>query len=77
MAISKRQTDEWKEIVKQLEAIANQKNITQEEIADRTGMIQSAISRVFAAKFIPKLSTVFLIAEALGVEIKITEKSKM
>jgi hypothetical protein len=40
-------------------------------------MIQSAISRVFAAKFIPKLSTVFLIAEALGVEIKITEKSKM
>lgn len=80
MNISKINPEQWKEIVKglvvQLKVVADQKNITQEELADRTGMIQSGISRIFKGKHIPKLSTIVLIAIALGVEIKIVDPSK-
>jgi transcriptional regulator with XRE-family HTH domain len=63
----------WEELVRQLEHIAEQKGITQSEIATRTGLFQSNISRVFLLKYVPTLKTITLIANAIGAEIKIEE----
>jgi len=68
------QSEEWKKIVIQLREVADQKGITQEEISDKTGMLQSGISRIFSMAYIPKISTLVLIANALGVELNIKDK---
>lgn len=68
--------DNWKEIVIQLREVYESKNITQEEISYKTGMLQSSISRVFSCEFAPKLSTLVIIADALGVELIISDKIK-
>lgn len=59
----------WQEIVLELKSIAEQQGVTQDQIADRTGLIQSNVSRIFNLKFIPRISTLTAIAKALNVEI--------
>lgn len=61
----------WKQIISDLKSIAAEKGITQEEIAEKTGLIQSNISRLFSLKYCPTLNTLALICDAVGVEIKI------
>ena len=68
-----KQTDDWKKIVIQLREIAEAKKMTQEELSDKTGMLQSSISRIFALQFIPKISTIISIAKALEVDLIVTD----
>jgi DNA-binding phage protein len=64
---------QWESLVAELRHIATEKGITQEMIAERTGMIQSNISRIFSLKYSPNLETVVSIASALDVQLKIEE----
>jgi transcriptional regulator with XRE-family HTH domain len=45
-----------------------EKNITQEELADRIGCTQSAISKILTRKARPRRTTIFKLSEALKVE---------
>lgn len=45
-----------------------QKNVTQEELADRIGCTQSAVSKMLTRNARPRRSTIFKMAEALRVE---------
>lgn len=52
-----------------LKEIAKEKGITQQEIAEKTGLHQSNIARVFSVKFIPSFKNFIAIAKAIGIEI--------
>ena len=52
----------------QLSKLLIEKNITQEELADRTGCTQSAISKMLTRNARPRRTTIFKKAEALRVE---------
>lgn len=51
-----------------LSKLLNQKNITQEELADRIGCTQSAISKMLTRNARPRRTTILKLAEALKVE---------
>ncbi len=57
----------WKVLVLLLKEIADNKGITQLEISERTGMLQSAVSRFFSLKFKPTLETFLQVAQALKI----------
>ena len=63
----KNQNEHWKMLVLLLKEIADQKGISQNEISEQTGMLQSAISRFFSLKFKPTLDTFLQVAQALKV----------
>ena len=63
----KNQNEHWKVLVLLLKEIADQKGISQNEISEQTGMLQSAISRFFSLKFKPTLDTFLQVAQALKV----------
>ena len=63
----------WEDLVAELQHAAEQKAITQEMIAERTGLIQSNISRLFALKYQPNIKTLLLVASAVGVNLKLEE----
>lgn len=57
----------WKVLVLLLKEIADQKGISQNEISEQTGMLQSAVSRFFSLKFKPTLETFLQVAQALKI----------
>lgn len=61
------QNEQWKLLVLILKEIADSKGISQIEIAERSGLIQSNISRFFALKFKPTLDTFLQVAKAIKV----------
>lgn len=63
----------WKVYVLLLKEVALEKKITQELISDRTGLIQSNVSRIFALKYRPTLDTYLKIADAIGLRIRIED----
>jgi transcriptional regulator with XRE-family HTH domain len=64
---NKNQNEQWMLLVLLLKEIADQKKITQEQIALDTGMMQSAVSRFFSLKFKPTLDTFLQVSKALKV----------
>ncbi|MBX9886685.1 MAG: helix-turn-helix transcriptional regulator [Flavobacteriaceae bacterium] len=64
------ENERWKLLVLRLKEEADKKKITQEEIARKTGLIQSNISRFFSLKYCPNMSTFILISKALGITLK-------
>jgi transcriptional regulator with XRE-family HTH domain len=66
-------TPNWEKVVLQLKEAAINKKISQKELAKRTGMLQSAISRIFACECESKHSTLVRIADAIGVKIEVIE----
>ena len=67
MSQNKNNNEHWKVLVLLLKKIADNKGITQLEISERTGMLQSAVSRFFSLKFKPTLETFLQVAQALKV----------
>lgn len=65
---------QWKLLVFLLDEIRQQKGITQQEIADKTGLIRSNISRFFSAKFTPDLKNFLIIAKAIEVNFFFEDK---
>lgn len=57
----------WQLFVLLLKEIADQKNITQQEIADKSGLLQSNVSRFFSLKYKPTLDTFLQVAKAIKV----------
>lgn len=67
MANNKNQNEQWMLLVLLLKKIAEKKGITQGQIADKTGLLQSNISRFFSLKYKPTLDTFLQISKAIKV----------
>ena len=68
MKLSNTYTDQqWKLLVTKLKDIATAKGITQQQIAEATGLHQSSVARVFSLKYCPTLDMYLKIAGAIGV----------
>ena len=50
--------------------------LTQEELARKAGLKQSAVARMESVKSIPRLDTVLKVADALGLEMTFVQKAK-
>ena len=59
--------EQWMLLVLLLKEIAEEKGITQNQIAEQTGLIQSAVSRFFSLKFNPTLDTFLQVSKAIQV----------
>jgi len=59
--------NQWKILVLLLQQIAEQKGLTQQEIAEKSEMHQSHISRFFALKYSPDMRTFLKVAKAIEV----------
>ncbi len=57
----------WMLLVQILRKIAEKKGISQQEIANRTGLKRSNVSRTFALRFCPSLKNFIAIARAINV----------
>ena len=67
MANNQNKNEQWMLLVLLLKEIAEEKGITQNEIAEQTGMIQSAVSRFFSLKFKPTIDTFLQVSKAIKV----------
>lgn len=67
MAQNKNRNEQWMLLVLLLKEIADKKRITQGQIAEQTGLIQSNISRFFSLKYKPTLDTFLQVAKAINV----------
>lgn len=76
MTISKnnQENEQWKLLVLLLKEIADAKNITQQQIADESGLLQSNISRFFSLKYKPTLDTFLQVAKAVNVNFFFEDK---
>ncbi|MBP5744439.1 MAG: helix-turn-helix transcriptional regulator [Oscillospiraceae bacterium] len=50
--------------------------LTQEELAGKAGLKQSAVARMESVKSVPRLDTVLKVADALGLEMTFEQKTK-
>lgn len=57
-----------------LKEIAESKGITQQQIADETGLIRSNVSRFFSLKYKPTLDTFLQVAKSVGVNFFFEDK---
>ena len=67
MSENKNQNEQWMLLVLLLKEIAEEKGITQNQIAEQTGMIQSSVSRFFSLKFKPTIDTFLQVSKAIKV----------
>ena len=61
-------------LIEQIVAERKNKNITQKELAEITGISQQAISRLELEKHIPKIDTFIKILDGLDLELNIVQK---
>jgi transcriptional regulator with XRE-family HTH domain len=66
--------NQWKILVLLLQQIAEQKGLTQQEIAKKSEMHQSHISRFFALKYSPDIKTFLKISKAIEVNFFFEDK---
>ena len=67
MPNNQNQNEQWMLLVLLLKEIAEKKGITQGQIAEQTGLLQSNISRFFSLKYKPTLDTFLQISKAIRV----------
>ena len=67
MTQNKNQKEQWMLLVLLLKEIADKKGITQMQIAEQTGLLQSNISRFFSLKYKPTLDTFLRVSKAIKV----------
>lgn len=65
--------DVRKRIGRQLAEIRRAKGMTQQEVADKAGLLRPHIARIEAGSFSVGIDTLEAIADALGQQIKIEE----
>lgn len=58
-----------KKLIAKLQQLMAENKITQMELAERTGYMQSNISRIFAGKYSPSLDIILTIAESIGYKL--------
>ena len=65
-------------VVDELVALRKEKHMTQQDIADATGMKRANIARVEGKKFTPTIDVLMRYAECLGaaVDMKVVEKKE-
>lgn len=71
------QDTQWQLLVLLLKEIAEQKKLTQNDIAEITGMQQSAISRLLLLKYKPTLETFLKVAKAIKVNFFFEDKENI
>lgn len=58
-----------------LKRAAEAQDITQQAIANKTGLIQTNVARTLAGKYLPNLALFLKLADAIGMKVTITTKS--
>lgn len=61
------ENQQWQLLVLLLKEIAIQKGLKQEDIAEKSGLLQSNVSRFFSLKYKPTLDTFLQVAKAIKV----------
>lgn len=69
-------TEAAHKLVEFLKSQAKEKNITEVEIARRTGLKQQNVNRLFLGKYLPSLDNFLKISDAIDFQIKIEPKPK-
>ena len=64
------------EILTQIKQHCEKEAISNEMIAERTGLMPSNIGRVLSSKYSPPLDVLLLITESVGLEIIVKEKAR-
>lgn len=57
------------QFAKQLAELRRSKGLSQEELAERSGLHAIAITYIETGKRVPRLDTVFKLAEGLGIDV--------
>jgi transcriptional regulator with XRE-family HTH domain len=65
--------EEMRMLLNILKEQAKAKGITEQQIADKTGFIQSNVNRMFAGKYSPLLDNFLELADAVGYHIELKE----
>jgi transcriptional regulator with XRE-family HTH domain len=65
--------EETRILLNRLKELAKEKGITDQQIADKTGFIQSNVNRMFAGKYSPLLDNFIELADAVGYHIELKE----
>lgn len=63
-------------LVEQLIALRKEQHMTQQDIADATGMQRANVARIEGRRYTPTLDVLMRYAKCLGMEIEITLKKK-
>lgn len=74
MKDNNKQNEQWKLLVLLLKEIAESKGVTQQQIAEQTGLVQSNVSRFFSLKYKPNLDVFLQIAKAINVNFFFEDK---
>lgn len=70
IVIEQRTSEQLSRIVSQLVDIRKQSQMTQQDIADRTGIKRANISRIESQKYTTRLDILMKYADALGMQIQ-------
>jgi transcriptional regulator with XRE-family HTH domain len=70
------ENEHWKVLVLLLKEVAEQKNLTQQQVADTVGITQSNLSRLFAVKYKPNLDLFLRVANAVGLHVYLDNKKQ-
>jgi transcriptional regulator with XRE-family HTH domain len=68
-----RYQEEMRMLLSTLKERAKEKGITEQQIADITGFIQSNVNRMFAGKYSPLWDNFIELADAVGFHIELKE----
>lgn len=75
MESNNNQGEHWKVFVFLLDEIRKQNGQTMQDVADKTGILQSHVARFFSAKYKPALPLFLDVAKAVGVNFFFESKN--
>lgn len=64
----------WKAFVMLIDQVAKQKKLTSYDLAERTGMRDNSIRRIFQLKYCPSLQTFLSLCKAVEVNIFVEDR---
>jgi len=71
--MNKKSETDWQNVVTKLQKIAIEQNVSQNKLAELTGINQPNIARFYSCRVAPNIRTLVLIAQALNYKIDVTE----